>query len=522
MTPRLAALPRASEEGDARVSDWMLEMKNIVKEFSGVRALDGVTFQVRKGEIHALCGENGAGKSTLMKILSGVYPSGTYTGEIYLAGEPVHFRSVRDAERAGIAIIYQELALVPEFTVAENIFLGREPTEGGIISQEALNREAQHWLEVVGLTCAPSSKVKNLGVGEQQLVEIAKALKNRAQLLILDEPTAALSDREAERLLEIMRQLKASGVTCIYISHRLAEVLAIADTVTVLRDGKSIVTRPVADVTEREIITHMVGRTLTDIYPPRSAHIGSPVLRVSDWSVTSRSTGRRVVDRVSFEVRSGEVVALAGLVGAGRTELVTSLFGVYSGNVEGTLEVDGRPVVIRSPQDAIRNGIALVPEDRKKQGLVLGMDVLRNLTLSALSKLPGRFVIDPDSEVRTAATMVDRLKVKSPSLETPVQQLSGGNQQKVVIGKWLLVKPRVLMLDEPTRGVDVGAKYEIYQLINELAEQGIAVLMVSSDLPEVLGMSDRILVMSQGRITGELIGKRATQEQVMELATRGR
>ncbi|GMA51379.1 xylose import ATP-binding protein XylG [Alicyclobacillus contaminans] len=503
------------------MTEWALEMTDITKEFSGVKALDAVSLRVKKGEIHALCGENGAGKSTLMKVLSGVYPHGTFTGDIRVNGKPVQFRGIADSEASGVAIIYQELALVPEFTIAENVFLGKEPGRLGMISEDEVYQQARKWTEAVGLQRPLSTKVKYLGVGEQQLVEIAKALKKRAEILILDEPTAALSEREVERLLQILRELRSRGVTCIYISHKLDEVLSIADTVTVLRDGRSIATKPVSELDESAIISLMVGRNLDELFPKVTTPPGDVVMRVSNWSVTSAETRRQIVRDVSFEVRAGEVVGIAGLVGSGRSELVTSIFGAYPGRVAGDLEIAGEKVHIKDAADAIQKGIGLVTEDRKKQGLVLGMDIRKNITLASLRRLPGTIAIHDAEEIQWSEKLVRDLRIKVPSLEVAVSALSGGNQQKVVIAKWLLTHPKILILDEPTRGIDVGAKYEIYQLMNQLTQQGMAILMISSELPEVLGMSDRILVMGGGRIQGELKREEASQEKIMHLATRG-
>jgi D-xylose transport system ATP-binding protein len=503
------------------MSDWALEMTNITKSFSGIKALDSVSLKVKKGEIHALCGENGAGKSTLMKVLSGVYPHGTYEGDIQINGKPVHFRGIADSEADGVAIIYQELALVPEFTIAENIFLGKEPGRLGMISEDALYHEANQWIQAVGLTRSPGTKVKFLGVGEQQLAEIAKALKKRAGILILDEPTAALSGHEVNTLLNILRDLREKGVTCIYISHKLEEVLSIADTVTVLRDGKAIATKQVSELDENGIISLMVGRDLNELFPKVVTKPGKVVMKISNWSVVSKETNRHIVQDASFEVREGEVVGMAGLVGAGRSELVTSLFGTFPGVVSGKLELSGEQVVVKGANDAIQKGIGFVTEDRKKYGLVLGMDIRKNITLASLLHLSGKLSINDSEEIQMAQKMVKELHIKIPSLEAAVSSLSGGNQQKVVIAKWLLTNPKILILDEPTRGIDVGAKYEIYQLMNALTKQGLAVLMISSELPEVMGMSDRILVMSGGRIQGELSREEATQEKIMHLATRG-
>jgi D-xylose transport system ATP-binding protein len=499
-----------------------LEMVGITKRFPGVTALCGVSFAARPGEIHALCGENGAGKSTLMKVLSGLYPFGTYDGEIRINGETKRFFGVRDAENAGIAIIHQELALARNLSVAENLFLGREPSRFGIVDWERMHKESERWLREVGLaSLGPDTIAGTLGIGKQQLVEIAKALAKNARILILDEPTAALTEQEVAILLDILRELRRRGVTCVYISHKLNEVMAIADTVTVLRDGRSVGTFPAAGIDENRIISLMVGRELTDRYPRVPANPGETVMRVRRWSVANPDIpGKFAVKDVSFDVRRGEILGIAGLMGAGRTELVMSLFGAWRGAATGELEIGGRPVRIRSPRDAIRHGLALVSEDRKKDGLVLGMDVKANVTLASLRSVSSGYVLDANREIAAGEEAVRSLKIKAGSLETAVGTLSGGNQQKVVLAKWLRTKPAVLFLDEPTRGIDVGAKYEIYTIMNELVRQGVAIVMISSELPELIGMSHRVLVLSQGRIAGEFRAEEATQEAVMAAATR--
>ncbi|QIZ67910.1 xylose ABC transporter ATP-binding protein [Geobacillus thermoleovorans] len=501
---------------------YILEMKGITKEFPGVRALDNVTFSVRKGEIHALCGENGAGKSTLMKVLSGVYPYGTYDGKIYIEGKEVRFRNIKESQEAGIAIIYQELAVVEEMTVAENLFLGHELMRGKYIDWNRLYFEAQKWLEKIGLDIDPETKVRNLTVGKQQLIEIAKALSKNAKIIILDEPTAALTDSDVAILKNILCDLRSQGVTCIYISHKLNEVMELADTVTVLRDGQTISTDRIDLLTEEKIIAKMVGRELNELYPYEPRNIGKEVLKVDHYSVVDEQTGREVIHDVSFSLKAGEILGISGLMGSGRTELFTSLFGAYHGKKKGTVWIDGKQVDIRRPAEAIQYGMAYVSEDRKKYGLVLEMDIIKNSTLVALKKVTKWNVIDHALEVKQAEEITKRMKLKAPTLEAKVSQLSGGNQQKVVLSKWLLNSPKILILDEPTRGIDVGAKYEIYKIINELASQGVGIVLISSELPEVMGMSDRILVMSEGRITGEFQRHEATQEKIMTCATGGK
>jgi ABC-type sugar transport system ATPase subunit len=501
---------------------YILEMKGITKEFPGVRALDNVTFSVRKGEIHALCGENGAGKSTLMKILSGLYPYGSYEGKIYINGNEVKFRNIKESQKAGIAIIYQELAVVEEMTVAENMFLGHELMRGKYIDWNRLYAEAQKWLQKIGLHIDPETKVGDLTVGKQQLIEIAKALTKHAEIIILDEPTAALTESDVATLKNILQDLRSQGVTCIYISHKLNEVMELADTVTVLRDGQTVSTDPIDQLTEGRIIAKMVGRELDELYPYERREVGEEILEVNNYSVIDEKSGKKVIDNASFTLRRGEILGVSGLMGSGRTELFTSIFGAYKGKKQGTVFLDGQEVIIESPADAIKHGIAYVSEDRKKYGLILEMDIIKNSTLVALKKVTNWNMIDHALEVKRAEEITKKMKLKAPSLELKVSQLSGGNQQKVVLSKWLLNNPQVLILDEPTRGIDVGAKYEIYKIINELASQGVGIVLISSELPEVMGMSDRILVMSEGKIVGEFNRNDATQEKIMTCATGGK
>jgi D-xylose transport system ATP-binding protein len=502
---------------------YALEMEEIIKEFPGVKALNRVSFKVKKGEIHALCGENGAGKSTLMKVLSGLYPTGTYEGTIKIDGQVKRFERIKDAEEAGIAIIYQELALVKELTIGENIFLGREPRKGPGIDWDRLFFESRKWLKEVGLNVTPDTKIHSLGIGQQQLVEIARALSKNASILILDEPTAALTESEVETLIRILNELRDRGVTCIYISHKLNEVFALADTITVLRDGRSIDTRPTEELTEEMVISLMVGRELTELFPRVEHTPGDVVLEVRRLNAfDGDEPSKQVLHDVHLHVRKGEIVGVAGLMGAGRTELATAIFGGYEGKTEGEILVNGKLVRLQSPLDGIRNGIALVSEDRKRYGLVLDQSIKNNISLASLKKLSKHSVIDANEEIRSSNRYVSELMIKTPSIETAVGTLSGGNQQKVVLGKWLLTEPQVLILDEPTRGIDVGAKYEIYNLMNRLVAQGMAILMISSELPEVLGMSDRIYVMSEGKVAAEYDWREATQEKIMQAATGGR
>ena len=496
----------------------LLEMRDITKEFPGVRALDHVNFDLRAGETHAFVGENGAGKSTLMKILAGVYSE--YGGEIRLNGKPVRFRNVRDAEHAGIAVVFQELSLVRELTVGENIFLGREPSRLGIVSWEELYSRTEQLLRNLRLDIDPGREVGMLGTGRQQLVEIAKALSHDARVLVLDEPTAALTDAEARYLFSILHSLREQGVGIIYISHRLDEVFELSDRVTVLRDGRTVGTEATANLDRTQVISRMVGREVNMLFPEARRAPGETVLEVRHISAEDAGArGRLAVSGVSFSVRRGEILGIAGLMGAGRTELLASLFGAHRGRVSGEILVNGVPARIEHPADAIALGIAFVTEDRKASGLVLGQTILSNMTLVALEHVSGRFVTDESHEIAASRPLFRELRIKANSLFTVAGTLSGGNQQKVVLGKWLMNKGQVLFLDEPTRGIDVGAKQEIYALIDRLAASGLAVVMVSSELPEVLGLSDRILVLHEGKLTGEFTRQEATPDAVMACAT---
>ena len=501
----------------------ILEMRNITKEFPGVKALNDVSFTVAQGEIHCLVGENGAGKSTLMKVLSGVYPHGTYSGDILFNNQIQQFRTIRDSEHAGIAIIYQELALVPDMTIYENIFLGNEIRNGAFVNWNETIKRAAEMLSKVRLSANPSTKIRDLGIGKQQLVEIAKALSRNIKLLILDEPTAALNEDDSANLLDLMRSLRDQGITCILISHKLKEVISIADSVTVLRDGKTIITLDAhkGEVSEPTLIKHMVGREIENIYPSRpNKQFGEPVLETRAWNAYDPGVGRTILHDVNVNVRRGEIVGFAGLMGSGRTELALSIFGNSVGyQLKGDLLINGKARHFKNPKDAIDAGIAYVTEDRKGNGLILIQDIKNNITLANLQAIAERSFVDTNSEVKISNEYKTSLNIKAPSVEQRVSNLSGGNQQKVCLGKWLFVKPDILILDEPTRGIDVGAKFEIYTLMNRLVEQGMSIIMISSELPEVLGMSDRIYIVSEGRITGELPIEEATQEKIMHLAT---
>jgi len=502
----------------ARVS--ILAMRDICKSFPGVRALDGVSLDLYAGEIHGLVGENGAGKSTLMKILGGVYPHPEFEGEIRVSDAVRRFRSVRDSERAGIAIVFQELSLVPELTVGENIFVGREPGRLGVINWNELYAKAAALLRDLNLDIDPRTTVAGLGTGQQQLVEIAKALSQNARILVLDEPTAALTDAEAEVLFTVLSRLRGRGIGIIYISHRLEEVFRVSDRVTVMRDGKSMGTSATSSLNQKQVIALMVGREISQVFPAVGRTPGEVVLEVRHLSAVDEAVpGRPSVTDVSFSVRRGEVLGIAGLMGAGRTELLMSLFGAFSGKVRGEILIGGRPVRIARPADAMAQGIGLVTEDRKRSGLVLDQTVLFNMTLAALPRLSNWFATDELREIAASRPLFDSLQIKAPSMFARARSLSGGTQQKVVLSKWLLNTPRVLLLDEPTRGIDIGAKQEIYSIIDRLAASGIGIVVVSSELPEVLGLSDRILVLHEGRLTGQFTRDQATPEAVMACAT---
>jgi putative multiple sugar transport system ATP-binding protein len=505
--------------------DLILQMRGITKEFPGVKALTDVTLEVRRGEVHAICGENGAGKSTLMKVLSGVYPHGSYDGQILLDGKEVQFRGIRDSEAAGVVIIHQELALVPHLSVAENIFLGNERASGGVLDWNTTRAEAAKLLERVGLKENPDVTPLDLGVGKQQLVEIAKALSKKVDLLILDEPTAALNDDDSEHLLELLRQFRAQGITSIIISHKLGEIMAIADRVTVIRDGQTIETLDVhgtEPVTEDRIIRGMVGRSLESRFPDHTSTVGAEALRIEDWTVHHPiDVERKVVDGAHLTLRRGEIVGLAGLMGSGRTELAMSVFGrAWGTRISGRLYKDGQEVQLRSVREAIAHGLAYATEDRKRLGLNLIQTIRENVSASALGKVASwAGVVRPGAEEVVAEKYRKDFRIKAPTVESVVGKLSGGNQQKVVLSKWVNSDPDVLILDEPTRGIDVGAKYEIYGIINALADAGKAVLVISSELPELIGLCDRIYAMSQGRITGEVPRAKATQEELMRYMT---
>jgi putative multiple sugar transport system ATP-binding protein len=495
-------------------------MKSITKLFPGVKALDNVNLDVKRGEIHALIGENGAGKSTLMNVLSGVHPHGTYTGDIVFEGKPVTIRHITDSEKLGIAIIHQELALIPNLTIGENIFLCNERVKDGIINWDDTHIKAKALLDKVGLDESTHTLVRDISVGKQQLVEIAKALSRDVKVLILDEPTASLNEAESTNLLNLMLELKKGGMTCILISHKLKEVTRVADTITVIRDGATIMTldKNVDDISEDNIIKGMVGRKLTDRYPKRQSHIGEVAYSVKHWNAYHPIIAdKQVIQDVSFEVHKGEILGFAGLMGAGRTELMMSLFGrSYGTRISGHVFKGNKEIPVHSVRQAIQNGISYATEDRKTAGLILQSDVKENITLAGLNKVAKNGVVNIDLEVNVAKEYCKKLTVKTPSIFQKCVNLSGGNQQKVVLSKWIFTEPDLLILDEPTRGIDVGAKYEIYTIMNQLVEEGKSVIFISSELPELLGMCDRVYVMNEGRIVGELTGSDITQESIMK------
>lgn len=502
-------------------NDIILEMRNITKTFPGVKALDNVNLKVKKGEIHSLCGENGAGKSTLMKVLSGIYPYGDYDGEILYNNKTCKYKSVKDSEQDGIVIIHQELALSPYLSIGENIFIGNEIANKGVINWNEVRIRTKELLEKVGLNEDPDTIVNKLGVGKQQLIEIAKALSKDVKILILDEPTASLNEDDSENLLNLMLELKSQGITSILISHKLNEVSKVSDSITVLRDGSTIETLDAvkSNISEDRIVKGMVGRELTERYPKREPKIGDVLFEIENWNVYHPDyADRKMVDNVSIKVKKGEVLGIAGLMGAGRTELAMSIFGkTYGQKISGSIKKEGKEVHIKNVQDAIDAGIAYVTEDRKEAGLNLIDDIRHNITIASLKKISKYGVINDQIEILAAEEYRKSMKIKTPSITQITGNLSGGNQQKVVLSRWVYAEPDLLILDEPTRGIDVGAKYEIYTIINDLVEQGKSVIVISSELPEVLGLSDRIYVMNEGEIIGELDAEEANQEKIMSM-----
>ena len=501
----------------------ILEMRNITKTFPGVIALDDVSLVVESGEIHAICGENGAGKSTLMKVLSGVYPFGSYTGDIVFENDVKKYGNIRDSEEDGIVIIHQELALSPHLSIAENIFLGNEIKRLGLIDWNKTNQEAAKLMARVGLQEDPTTAIKDIGVGKQQLVEIAKALSKRVKLLILDEPTAALNDEDSSHLLDLLRHLKGQGITSIIISHKLNEIEAIADTTTIIRDGKMIESLHMAQekVSQERIIKGMVGRNMENRYPERTPEIGEEILRVENWTAYHPIDSHRlIVDNISMNVKRGEIVGLAGIMGAGRTEFARSLFGhSYGTKISGKVFKNGQEIKAKTVKEAIANGLAYATEDRKRYGLNLIEDVKRNISLASLKSFVSFGLVNGNEEFKKASEYRESMNIKAPSVLSVTGQLSGGNQQKVVLSKWINVNPDVLILDEPTRGIDVGAKYEIYLIIQRLAAEGKGIIVISSELPELLGICDRVYAIAEGRITGEVTRAEATPEKLMTYMT---
>lgn len=502
--------------------DIILDFKKVTKVFPGVTALSDVSIQIKRGEIHGLCGENGAGKSTLMKILSGVYPSSTYEGDVFYNGKELKLENsaIRQASELGIAIVYQELTLVPSMTVGENVYLGKEPVENRVINWNKLYANTEEILNRYKLDVPSQATVKSLGVGKMQMVEIAKALSEDAKVLILDEPTSALTEAEIDKLMEILEILKEHGVTCIYITHKLDEFFRITDNVTVLRDGEKVTTQPTKHLTEEKLVNYMVGREMTERFPKGNRQPGKVIFEVEDLVAEHPDeAGRKVINGASFNLRRGEILGIAGLMGSGRTELVTTIFGEFGKITNGTIKLENREINVKSARDAIELGISLVPEDRKGQGLVLMQSILKNVSLPNLNQFAGFFSLDKDAELHASMDQAKSLSIKAPNLQINCDALSGGNQQKVVIAKWLMSQPKILIMDDPTRGVDVGAKYEIYKLMNQLAESGVSIIMISSELEEVLGMSDRVMVMHEGHSSETLDIADVTQEKIMALAT---
>ncbi len=504
------------------MGDSILEMKNVTKRFPGVVALKDVSIALGKGEVLAICGENGAGKSTLMKILSGSYTSKEYDGEIWIDGKPVEFTSVSVAEHCGIEMVYQEINVMLDASIAENIYVGNLPMKGHFVDFKKMYADAQQMLERMHLHADPRQHVRGMNSGQMQLISIARALSKKPRIIVLDEPTSALTDTETDILMNAIDELRKEGVSFLFISHKLDEVFRIADRVTVMRDGAVIRTDAVSDVTEESLIAAMIGRTIDNMYPKTPAEIGDEVLRVEDLTVPHPTNkGQNIVEHVSFHLKRGEILGIGGLVGAGRSEVLSAVFGYITHGVTKQVFIDGKPVRINCPDDAIRAGLGYVTEERKQSGFIWMHSIRSNLTLASLNQFTKNGFLDKKKEKDLAQSMYDRLAIKAPSLETMLVNLSGGNQQKVVVGKWLLSQPRILLVDEPTKGIDVGAKAEIYKIMNELTHSGVSIIMVSSDMPELVSMSDRCLVLSGGHLTGELTGEEINQENVMKAAIAG-
>lgn len=505
--------------GGATVSDYILEMKNVTKRFPGVIALKNVSISLKKGEVLALCGENGAGKSTLMKVLSGSYTSREYEGEIWIDNERVEFTSVSVAENCGIEMVYQEINVMLDASIAENIYVGNLPMKGIFVDFKRLYSDASIMLEKVHLDMNPRQHVRGMNSGQMQLISIARALSKKPRIIVLDEPTSALTDSETEILMNTIDELRAEGVSFLFISHKLDEVFRIADRVTVMRDGSVITTSDIKSVSEEQLISAMIGRTIDNMYPKEASQIGSEVLRVEHLTVPHPTNkGQNIVEDISFHLNRGEILGIGGLVGSGRSETLSAIFGYITHGVTKKVFINGEEVVINCPKDAINAGLGYVTEERKQSGFIWLHSIRSNLTLASLDKITRKFFLDKKKENELAQSMSNRLSIKAPSLETMLVNLSGGNQQKVVVGKWLLSQPNILLVDEPTKGIDVGAKAEIYKIMNELTKSGVSIIMVSSDMPELVSMSDRCIVLSSGRITGELEGDAISQNNVMKAA----
>jgi D-xylose transport system ATP-binding protein len=502
--------------------DVILDIQHVTKQFPGVTALDDVSIKIKRGEIHGICGENGAGKSTLMLILKGVHPYGSYDGKIIYEGEELILEggAIRQSSKKGIAIVFQELTLIPDMTVGENVFLGREPTEGAGINWNKLYSDTQAILDKYDLDVEANETVRNIGVGKMQLTEIAKALSEDAKILILDEPTSALSEDEIDKLMDILKRLKRHGVTCIYITHKLPELFRITDTITVLRDGKVVTSQPTNQITEDQLIRHMVGREIKERFPKGHNKPGEVFFEVKGLHAIDPEQGnKKVLKGVDLNLRKGEIFGIAGLMGSGRTELVTTLFGEYGKIIEGSIVLDGQELKIKNSHEAMTQGISLVPEDRKRFGLVLIQSIQKNISLANLDQFSTSFSINFNAENKACSNFAQKLSIKAPSLQVMAQKLSGGNQQKVVISKWLMTNPKILIMDDPTRGIDVGAKFEIYKLMNQLSEEGISIIMISSDLEEIIAMCDRIMVMCEGQSMGTLSRDEFDREKIMAMAT---
>ena len=501
------------------MAQTILKMKHITKEFPGVKALDDVNFDLMPGEVLGICGENGAGKSTLMKVLSGSYPSGTYSGEIEIDGNNVQFKSIHDAQSCGIEMIYQEVNMMLDLSIAENMFVGNIHGKSCFVDSRRLYSDTAELLKKAKLDLSPRMKVRPLNSGQMQMIALMRAYAKNPRILVLDEPTSALTDTETETLMELLKELRAEGKAIIYISHKLSELYRLCDRLLVMRDGKTISCRPIAEVEEQRLVEEMVGREVKDLYPKQHVKIGEEVLRVENLTVPHPTIkGTNIVENISFSLRKGEILGIGGLVGAGRSEILGAIFGQYSSNVKKNVYLKGTKINIRSPQDAIRYGIGFITEERKLSGIVAPMSIRENMTLASLSDLPGKIILNRKVEEERTNIQFERLRIKAPSLNAKLFSLSGGNQQKVILGKWLMKNPEILLIDEPTKGIDVGTKADFYNIMGELTANGISIVMVSSDMPELISMSDRCLVISGGRITAELIGDEITETNVMHAA----